>query len=127
MPAVDVETYPDTDALVGAAGDRLAETIAAAIEQRGRALVVLTGGGTGIGLLKRLREHQLDWPRVLRFWGDDLFVAGDYDEGNVNQAGRALRYLVDFPSSTVHPLPASEGPGGDDLVGCAAWYQDLLG
>lgn len=127
MPAVAVETYPDTDALVRAAGDRLAETIAAAIEQRGRALVVLTGGGTGIGLLKRLREHQLDWPRVHLFWGDDRFVPGDDDERNEKQARRALLDHVDIPASNVHPMPASDGPRGDDLDGCAAWYQKLLG
>ena len=50
-PGVFVDTYPDTDAVVRAAGDRLAEAIAAAISERGRAMVVLTGGGTGIGLL----------------------------------------------------------------------------
>ena len=41
---VTVETYPDTDALVQAAGTRLATAIAAAIADRGLATVVLTGG-----------------------------------------------------------------------------------
>ncbi len=45
-PDVSVDTYPDTEALVRAAGDRLAGAIAAAITERGRAMVVLTGGGT---------------------------------------------------------------------------------
>ena len=52
--SVIVETYPDTPALVAAAGDRLVQAIATAIASRGQAQVVLTGGGTGIGLLKHV-------------------------------------------------------------------------
>ena len=44
-------------ALVAAAGDRLVGAITDAIDERGRAQIVLTGGGTGIGLLKRVGEH----------------------------------------------------------------------
>ena len=52
-----VETYPDTDALVAAAGDRLVGAIISAVQARGKALIVLTGGGTGIALLKHVGEH----------------------------------------------------------------------
>ena len=55
--SVVVETYPDTSALVTAAGDRLVEAINGAIATRGKALIVLTGGGTGIGLLEHVRAH----------------------------------------------------------------------
>ena len=51
---VTIEKYADTDALVAAAGDRLVEAINAAISARNEATIVLTGGGTGIGLLKRV-------------------------------------------------------------------------
>lgn len=46
--SVIVATYPDTEALVDAAGDRLAAAIDTAIAERGAAMIVLTGGGTGI-------------------------------------------------------------------------------
>ena len=42
-PDVTVATFPDTDALVAAAGDRLAAAISEAIDHRGRAAIVLTG------------------------------------------------------------------------------------
>ena len=51
-----VEKYPDTDALVAAAGDRLVDAITDAIDKRGQAHIVLTGGGTGVGLLKTGRR-----------------------------------------------------------------------
>lgn len=121
-----VETYPDADALVRAAGDRLADAITEAIAQRGRALVVLTGGGTGIGLLTRLREHRIDWARVHLFWGDDRFVPSDDDERNEKQAREALLDHIDIPEDNIHPMPASDGPLGDDLDGAAGWYEDVL-
>ena len=83
---VTVQTYPDTDALVAAAGDRLAGAIAAAIAARGSAWIVLTGGGTGIGLLSRVGSHPVDWSRVHLFWGDDRFVPRYDDDRNEKQA-----------------------------------------
>lgn len=127
MSAVAVETYSDADALVRAAGDRLADAINEAIAQRGRALVVVTGGGTGIGLLKRVREHPIDWSRVHLFWGDDRFVPGDDDERNEKQAREALLDHIDIPEDNIHPMPANDGPLGDDLDGAAGWYEDVLG
>ena len=121
-----VETYPDTDALVATAGDRLAAAITAAIGARGRALVVLTGGGTGIGLLKRLRTHRIDWPNVHLFWGDDRFVPHDDDERNEKQAREALLDHVDIPTANIHPMPPSDGALGADLTAAAQAYDALL-
>jgi 6-phosphogluconolactonase len=58
-----VERYSDANALVAAAGDRLVDAVTAAIQARGAASIVLTGGGTGIGLLKRVgqRSDEIDW------------------------------------------------------------------
>src|SRR4029079_10236722 len=61
--SIVIEKYPDQAALVAAAGDRLVDAIVGAVSKRGRAKIVLTGGGTGIGLLKRVREQaeKIDW------------------------------------------------------------------
>lgn len=123
---VVIETYPDTDALVAAAGDRLAAAIEAAVEARGRALVVLTGGGTGIGLLKRLRSDPVDFSRVHLFWGDDRFVAADDAERNEKQAREALIDHVDIPAGNVHAMAPSGGAYGDDLSAAAAGYARTL-
>lgn len=121
-----VETYPDTDTLVAAAGDRLAESIATAVAERGRAMIVLTGGGTGIALLTRLGTHPLDWSLVHLFWGDERYVAHDDDERNDKQARSALLDHVPIPADNVHPMPASDGEFGADLDAAAAAYQEIL-
>lgn len=125
-PGVIIEVYPDTEALVQAAGDRLAGAIADAISARGRALVVLTGGGTGIGLLKRLRGHPVDWEKVTLFWGDDRFVPHDDDDRNERQAREALLDHVAIPAANIHPMPPSDGPEGEDLDAAARAYNALL-
>ncbi|CAJ1504832.1 6-phosphogluconolactonase [[Mycobacterium] holstebronense] len=123
-----VATYPDADALVAAAGDRLAGAVESAIAARGRALVVLTGGGTGIALLHRLGEHaaRIDWTKVHLFFGDDRFVPADDADRNDKQAREALLGRIDIPAANVHSMPASDGEYGDDLDAAAQAYQEVL-
>ncbi|OBA76715.1 6-phosphogluconolactonase [Mycobacterium sp. 1554424.7] len=123
-----VEVFADGDALVEAAGGRLVETIQKAVAARGRAMIVLTGGGNGIGLLKYLgsRSEQIDWSNVHLFWGDERYVPEDDDERNEKQAREALLDHVDIPSSHVHAMPASDGEFGADLAAAALAYEQLL-
>jgi 6-phosphogluconolactonase len=123
-----VEKYADTDALVAGAGDRLVAAITDAIDKRGRALIVLTGGGTGTGLLKRVREQAdgIDWSKVHLFWGDDRFVPADDDERNEKQAREALIDHVDIPAANVHVMAPSGGEFGDDLDAAAQAYAQVL-
>lgn len=121
-----VETYPDTAALVAAAGDRLVRAISDAIAARGRALIVLTGGGTGVGLLKHVGSKDVDWAKVQLFWGDERYVPHSDDERNDKQAREALLDHIDIPADNVHPMPASDGEFGDDLAAAAAAYESVL-
>lgn len=123
-----VETYPDTEALVTAVGDRLVEAITSAIAARGQAFIVLTGGGTGIGLLKHVGAHDeaIDWSKVHIFWGDDRFVPADDAERNDKQAREALLDHVAIPAGNVHPMAASDGEFGDDLDAAALAYEGVL-
>lgn len=123
-----VQIYPDADELVAATGDRLADAIEAAVADRGRALIVLTGGGNGIALLHRLGEHagRIDWTRVHLFFGDDRFVPEDDADRNAKQARDALLGRIDIPADNVHAMPASDGPAGDDLDAAALAYQQVL-
>jgi 6-phosphogluconolactonase len=123
-----IERYPDSDALVAAAGDRLVDAITDAIDKRGRAHIVLTGGGTGVGLLKRVGEHaeKIDWSKVHVYWGDDRYVPEDDDERNDKQAREALLDHVDIPAANVHPMSPSDGEFGDDLDAAALAYEHVL-
>jgi 6-phosphogluconolactonase len=123
-----IEIVPDSETLVRAAGSRLVNAIQAAVAARGRALIVLTGGGNGIGLLKYLGTHgqRIDWSKVHLFWGDERYVPEDDDERNEKQAREALLDHIDIPPSQVHPMAASDGEFGDDLAAAALAYEQLL-
>jgi 6-phosphogluconolactonase len=123
-----VQTYPDTAALVAAAGDRLVGAITTAIDARGRAMIVLTGGGTGVALLKHVGAHgrAIDWSRVHVFWGDDRYVPEDDDERNDKQARDALLDHIDIPARNVHAMPASDGEFGEDIDAAAVAYDQVL-
>ena len=123
-----VEVFLDGDALVEAAGGRLVDTIQSAVAARERALIVLTGGGNGIGLLRYLgaRHEQIEWSKVHLFWGDERYVPEDDDERNEKQAREALFDHIDIPTSNVHAMPASDGEFGADLAAAALAYEQLL-
>jgi 6-phosphogluconolactonase len=123
-----VETYPDTPTLVAAAGDRLIGAITDAVHSRGQAAIVLTGGGTGIGLLKHVGRHgdKIDWSKVHLFWGDERYVPATDDERNEKQAREALLDDIDIPAANVHPMAPSDGEFGDDLDAAAVDYEHVL-
>ena len=123
-----VETYPDKTALVTAVGDRLIGAITDAIAARGWALIVLTGGGTGVGLLEHIRENggAIDWSKVRVFCGDERYVPEDDDDRNEKQAREALLDHIDIPAANVHAMPASDGEFGDDIDAAALAYEHVL-
>jgi 6-phosphogluconolactonase len=128
MSTTIVEKYSDKAALVAAVGDRLIGAITDAIARRGRALVVLTGGGTGIGLLEHIRDNgeAIDWSKVHLFWGDERFVPEDDDERNEKQAREALLNHIDIPAGNVHAMAASDGEFGDDIDAATLAYENVL-
>lgn len=123
---VSVRRYPDSDALVVAVGDRLADEIVSAVALRGRANIVVTGGGTGIKLLARLHDDRIDWSKVHVFFGDERYVPEADDERNDKQAREALLDRIDIPAANVHAMPAADGEFGDDLGAAALAYEQVL-
>lgn len=122
------ETYSDKDSLVEAAGDRLVQAIKDAVDARGQAHIVLTGGGTGVAMLKRVKESadSIDWSVVHLYWGDDRYVPEADDDRNEKQAREALLDHIDIPAANVHAMPASDGELGDDMVAASLAYENVL-
>ncbi len=128
MSPIVIETYADADLLAVEAGDRLVDKIIVTLADRGQAAIALTGGGTGIALLKRVgdRAGEIEWDKVHLFWGDERFVPVDDDERNDKQARGVLLDRIDIPAANVHPMPSSDGEFGDDLEAAAAAYEKVL-
>jgi 6-phosphogluconolactonase len=120
----------DADVLAAAVGARLLTRLVDAQALRGRASVVLTGGGVGIASLAAVRASAaraaVDWRRVDIWWGDERFVPADDDERNEKQARAALLDSLDLDPARVHPMGALGGPDGNDADAAAARYADEL-
>ena len=126
--SISIERFDDGDALVAAAGERLIGVIEDAIAARGKALVVLTGGGNGNRLMRFLATHagRVDWAKVHVFWGDERYVTEGDDERNEKQAREALLDHVDIPARNVHAMAAADGEFGNDIAAAALAYEQVL-
>lgn len=125
-----VVILPGPDAVAAAAADRIVESLAQAVDRRGRADVALTGGSTPPAIYRRLvapdLRDRVPWDRVHLWWGDDRYVPRDDPLSNVLPPGEALLAEgggVPIPTDHVHPFPTdraiAEGLGAG---WCAAAY-----
>lgn len=130
MSTPEVVVHRSAELLAAAAAARLVTTLVDAQADGRVPAVVLTGGGTGIGVLAALRDaparDAVDWRRVDIFWGDERFVPLDDDERNEKQARAALLDSVPVDPARVHAMAASDGEFGDDVDAAAAAYTDLV-
>jgi 6-phosphogluconolactonase len=125
-----VVVVPDADILAATVASRLVAKIVDAQAERGTAGVVLTGGRIAGKVLHTLKDlpaaAAINWSHVDLFWGDERFLpAGDPDRNEV-QAHAALLDGLPLDPARVHPMPASDGPDGDDAEAAAARYATEL-
>jgi len=128
----------DSTLVVHHSGDLLAQAAAARLVTRlvdvqstGRAAsLVLTGGTIAARTYAAVADSPahaaVDWGRVDLWWGDERFLpAGDPDR-NETQARDALLDRVPVAPDRLHPMPATDGPAGDDPDQAAADYAEEL-
>ncbi|MET8795761.1 6-phosphogluconolactonase [Nocardia sp. NPDC004568] len=121
--AAAVEIHADGDALTTAAARLFVEVLVAAQAERGSASVVVTGGGTGITLLEKVRDDPgaLDWSKLDVFWGDERFVPAGDPERNELQAHRALLDHVPVDPARIHTVATSDGEYPDPVEAAAEY------
>jgi 6-phosphogluconolactonase len=126
-----IVVHADAALLAEAAAARLVTRIVDAQAARGRAHIVVTGGGVGTATLKALAgtpaRDAVDWAAVDVWWGDERFLPSRDPDRNETQAREALIDHVPLDPARVHPMPAVGDPWGDDDVDtAAAAYADEL-
>lgn len=122
----EVKRFADLAALTRAAAVEFAELARAAVQQRGRFCVALSGGSTPRGLYAALAERpfreQIDWQRIEVFWGDERPVPPDDPESNYGMAWHALLGEVGIPAERIHRI-RGERP---DVRQAAREYQEEI-
>jgi 6-phosphogluconolactonase len=126
-----VVIHRDATVLAAAVAARLVTTLVDAQTARGRAHLVLTGGGIGTAVLAGLAaapaRDAIDWTRLQVWWGDERFLPAGHPDRNETGARRALLDHVRLDPAAVHPMPAAGGADGDDVEAAAARYSAALG
>ncbi|MGW0436019.1 6-phosphogluconolactonase [Micromonospora sp. NPDC003197] len=130
MSETSVVVHADRDVLAQAVAARLIVRLIDAQAERGQAGLVLTGGRVAAAIYRAVRDlparDAVDWSRVDVWWGDERFLPAGDPERNETQAREALLDALPLDPARVHPMPASDGPEGDDPETAAATYTAAL-
>ncbi len=110
----EVEIFADVAALLRAEAERLVAQARAAIDERGRFLLALSGGETPRPLYELLATPafaaRVDWPRVRVFFGDERCVPPGDRDSNYRMAREALLGRVPIPDENVHRIRGEDEP-----------------
>ena len=104
-----VRIVADAGALAHAAADLFATVTTAAVAERGRAAVALSGGSTprrmGELLAAPPYQERVPWGDLDIFWGDERWVAATSPESNAGEAKRTFLDAVPVSPERVFPFP----------------------
>jgi 6-phosphogluconolactonase len=103
-----IKIVPDSVKLARAAADEFRRLAEAAVQERGRFSVALSGGNTPRAVYSLLAsEHrQLPWDRIHIFFGDERHVPPDHPDSNFRMASESLLSKVAIPEKNVHRIRA---------------------
>lgn len=98
----------DAAALYRAAAERFRRCARAAVAERGRFSVTLSGGNTPRGVYSLLAQDSsaLPWEKIFIFFGDERHVPPDDPESNYRMASESLLTKVPIPAANVYRVPA---------------------
>lgn len=109
-----VEIYKDYEDLSQAAANLFVRRAKESIRAGGKFCVVLSGGGTPLGMYRCLASQsmrgQVDWSRVHVFWSDEHCTSSGEELPNSTKAMEELLLHVPIPIEQVHPIPCTQNP-----------------
>jgi 6-phosphogluconolactonase len=130
MNEAHVVIHAHADILAAAVAARLAVRLIDAQAEHGSASIVLTGGRIAEKIYTALAalpaSDAVDWDRVDLWWGDERFLPGGHPDRNETQIRSVLLDKLPLTADRVHPMPASDGPDGDDPEAGAIRYANEL-
>ena len=120
-----VTVLPDSAALAAAAADHVVDLVRATLAQRDVAHVALAGGSTPRAINALLtaapRRGEVDWERVVFWFGDERCVPPDDDQSNYKMNRETLLDPLKIAPGRVHRMR-----GEDDPSAAAADYDVVL-
>ena len=122
MPVPRIEVQPDAAALATAVAGELLGRLADAQASGHEPQIALTGGGIAEAVHRELARlspgSDVDWTRVVVWWGDERFVPRGGADRNATDAREA--FLEPVGATQVHEVPSPED--ATEVVAAAAAY-----
>lgn len=122
-----VEILADRPSLVARAFELTIAAIQAAIAERGRCVVALSGGTTPEPLYQDLAKADLPWQNLWILWGDERYVPPDHPDSNQRSARLAWLNHVPIPPGQILAMPTASGDPAQDAARYEATLADRLG
>ena len=126
MSEARVEVQPDAGALATAVAGELLSRLADLQAAGGVPQIGLTGGSIAESVHRELARltatSEVDWTRVVVWFGDERFVPADSPERNAGQARAA--FLDAVGATQVHEVPSSDDAA--DAEAAASAYGDAM-
>lgn len=115
--------YPDLDALSRELAHRIAADLKAAIDDRGTASLVVSGGRSPVQLFERLRTQALDWSRVSVTLADERWV----DAADPASNERLVRDVLLKDAAAAARFTGLKNAAATPDLGADAAWQSLAG
>lgn len=108
MAEAEIIVRSDERAVAKAAAERFAAAVTQAVEQRGQALVALSGGTTPLAMFHLLAQPpyltDLPWDKIQLFWADERLVPPNDPGSNYGAAEQTLLQHVPLPRANIHRM-----------------------
>lgn len=125
MP-LELKVLADPAEVAAAAAERFLQRVEAAQARGEEPHVALTGGSIAHALHQQIAlrapAHDVDWSRVVFWWGDERFVAPDSPDRNALDARQVFLDVVG--ATQVHEVPSTAG--APDVEAAASAYGELV-
>jgi 6-phosphogluconolactonase len=120
---LEIKIVPDALTLAHEAAKEFHRRAEAAVQERGRFSVALSGGNTPRAVYSQLAsEHkELPWDRIHIFFGDERHVPPDHPDSNFRMANESLLSKVPIPEKNIHRVQAEL-----DAEAAASEYEQQL-
>lgn len=119
---MDVEVFPDADAVARQAAGFIAAAARSAVGRRGRFVFAVSGGRTPWVMLRSLAGEDVPWQAVEVFQVDERVAPPGHPDRNLTRLRESLLEQAPLRPEQVHAMPVE----ADDLHAAARRYADSL-
>jgi 6-phosphogluconolactonase len=116
-----IDVRPTAAAAAAWAASLIAAQLEAAVNQRGRGTLAVSGGRTPTAMLRELARAELPWSEILLFQVDERIVAMNDERRNLKQLLATFSASL-LPQKNIHSMPVDRGP---DENSAEQYFDDL--